>query len=237
MVQIRRLEVASQNLANLNTSGYKGERLAFSEILAGSSTTGQQKERMGGMVAVDVHRIDFSQGKLQPTGNPLDLAVSGEGFFAIDTPRGVRYTRQGTFTLSSNGTVITPLGDPLLGAAGPIRVEGEEIKVTPEGAVLLDGAEVDRIRVVRFANPLRLTREGQSLFRAPESEAEAASAPSTELRTGFQVLQGSLEESNVNPIEAMVTLISIQRNFEAYERAMRTMDSATQKMITDGARA
>jgi flagellar basal-body rod protein FlgG len=189
---------------------------------------GGQEERMGGMVAVGEQRIDFSQGELQQTGNPFDLALDGEGFFVINTPRGVRYTRQGTFTLSPDGTVMTPLGDPLLGEAGPIRVVGEEIEVTPEGAVLSDGAEVDRIRIVHFANSLRLTREGQSLFRAPEGEAQAAS--------NFRVLQGSLEQANVNPIEAMVTLITVQRQFEAYEQALRTMEAATEKMITDGAR-
>lgn len=233
VAQMRQLEVVSQNLANLNTSGYKGERLAFTEILA---QTSQQRERMGGMVAVGEQRTDFSQGGLQQTGNPFDLAIEGEGFFVIDTPRGVRYTRQGTFTLSSDSTVVTPLGDPLLGEAGPIRVVGEEMEVTPEGAVLSGGAEIDRIQVVRFADSFRLTREGQSLFRAPEGETQAASAPSTPLRTGFRVLQGSLEQANVNPIEAMVTLITVQRKFEAYERALRMMDAATEKMITDGAR-
>ena len=242
MAQMRRLEVVSQNLANLNTSGYKGESLAFTEILAGASSStmprsGGEEERMGGMVVVGEQRIDFSQGELQQTGNPFDLAIQGEGFFVIDTARGVRYTRQGTFTLSPNGTVVTPLGDSLLGESGPIRMVGEKMEVTPEGGVLLDGAEADRIRVVRFANLLRLTREGQSLFRAPEGEApEAASDPSTELRTGFRVLQGSLEQANVNPIEAMVTLITVQRQFEAYERALRTMDAAAEKMTMDGAR-
>jgi flagellar basal-body rod protein FlgG len=225
IVQMRRLEVIAQNLANVNTSGYKGEHLAFGEVLVGAFG---QKEQMGGMVVVGEQRVDFSQGELQQTGNPLDLAIEGEGFFVLDTPRGVRYTRQGTFTLSSDGTVVTPLGDPLLGAAGPIRVEGKEVKVTPEGTVLSDGVEIERIRVVRFANPLQLAKEGHSLFRAPESDAQAASA--------FRVLQGNLEQANVDSIGALVALITVQRQFEAYERALRSMDAATEKMLTEGAR-
>ncbi|MCS6924383.1 MAG: flagellar basal-body rod protein FlgF [Candidatus Binatia bacterium] len=224
IVQMRRLEVVAQNLANVSTAGYKGERLAFGEILA--SVFGP-RERTGGMVVVGEQRTDFSQGELQQTGNPFDLAIVGDGFFVVDTPRGIRYTRQGTFTLAADGTVVTPLGDPVLGEAGPIRVEGETVQVTPEGVVLADGIEVDTIRVVRFADPRRLTREGYSLFRGPDSEAQTAPA---------QILQGHLEQANVNPIETMVTLITLQRQFEAYERALRSMDAATEKMLTEAVR-
>ncbi|MBI3300673.1 MAG: flagellar hook basal-body protein, partial [Deltaproteobacteria bacterium] len=112
IVQMRRLEVVSQNLANVNTSGYKGDRLAFREVLAEPS---RHKERMGGLAIVNEQRADLSGGEIQQTGNPFDLAIEGDGFFAVQTPRGVRYTRQGTFALSATGTVVTPLGEPLLG--------------------------------------------------------------------------------------------------------------------------
>jgi flagellar basal-body rod protein FlgG len=225
IVQMRRLEVVSQNLANVHTAGYKGERLAFREVLSDPS---QRKERMGGLVVVNEQHMDFSSGEIQHTGNPFDLAIQGEGFFAVQTPRGIRYTRQGTFSLSPNRTVVTHLGEPLLGESGPIRVEGKKVDVTAEGVVLADGEEIDRLRLVRFADPRRLTREGHSFFRAPEGEAQPAS--------DVHVLQGSLEQANVNPIEAMVTLITIQRQFEAYERAMRTMDSATERLMNEAAR-
>ena len=225
IVQMRRLDIVSQDLANVNTAGYKGERLAFREILAEPSRRG---ERMGGLAVVNEQRTDLSMGALQYTGNPFDLAIEGEGFFAIQTPQGVRYTRQGTFTRSSDGTVVTPLGSPLLGEGGPIRIEGKKMDVTPEGAVLSDGAEVDKLQIVRFANPRRLTREGNSLFRAPEEEAQADPAS--------RVLQGNSEQANVNPIAAMVTMITVQRQFEAYERAMKTMDDVTERLISEAAR-
>ncbi len=225
VVQMRRLEVASQDLANLNTSGYKGQRLAFSEVLARLPS---YRERAGGLVAVSKQQTDFAQGEIQRTGNPFHLALEGEGFFAVQTARGMRYTRQGTFTLAADGTVITPQGDPLLGEGGPIRVDGKQMEVGAEGSVMSEGGEVGRIRVVRFADSQRLIKEGRGLFHAPGVEPQEAA--------DFRVLQGNLEQANVNPIERMVTLITIQRQFEAYERAMKMMDSVTSKMISEGAR-
>jgi flagellar basal-body rod protein FlgF len=225
IAQTRRLEVISQNLANLNTTGYKTERLAFNEIFA---ETARRRGRMGGLVAVGEQLTDFSPGGLQHTGNPFDLAIEGEGFFALQTPRGIRYSRQGIFTLSSEGTVVTPLGDPLLGETGPLQVSGTKVTVTAEGEVLADGVEAGKIRVVRFANPRLLTKEGHSLFRAPEGAEEPASTA--------RLLQGNLEQANVNPIEAMVTMITVQRQFDAYQRAIQTMDAATERMLTEGAR-
>src|SRR3989337_2933931 len=120
VTQMRRLETTAQNIANLGTVGYKTERLSFAEIVAGGL---REREHTGGLVAVVEQRTDLSQGPLDETGNPLDLAIDGDGFFSVQTPRGVRYARAGIFRLSSDGTVTTPLGDALLGAQGPIRVQ------------------------------------------------------------------------------------------------------------------
>ncbi len=220
VVQMRRLENASQDLANLNTSGYKRDGLIFSEILADLSG---QRERSGGMVAIGEQRTDFSQGSFQKTENPLDLAIEGNGFFAIQTPQGTRYTRQGIFTRAADGTIVTPAGYALMGESGPVRIEGSKVEVTPQGTVLADGTEVATIRVVRIPAS-QLSKEGQNLFKSSGEPPQATS--------GFQVLQGTLEQSNVNPVEGMVTLITIQRQFEALQRALTAMDSATEKMIT-----
>jgi len=225
IVQMRRLEFVSQDLANVNTAGYKGDRLVFREILTGPSP---REQRGGGQVAVTEQRADLSRGDFHYTGNPFDLAIQGDGFFAVQTTRGVRYTRQGTFSLSANNTVVTPAGEPLLGERGAIRLDGRKMEVTPEGTVLSDGNEVDKLKVVQFADPRHLAREGYTFFRVPDDEVQAASHS--------QVLQGNVEQANVNPIEAMVTLIDVQRQFEAYERAMRTMDSATEKVVNEVAR-
>ena len=233
ITQMRRLEVVSENLANVNTIGHKGGHVAFAEILAGVS---QPKERAGGFVAVGEQRIDFSQGPMQQTENPLDLAIDGDGFFVIETPRGTRYTRQGNFTRDADGTVVTALGDPLLGESGPLQVTGKDVQITPEGLVVSGGEEVGKIQVVRFANPHILSKEGHGLFRGADGTAQSASAPSEEPQEGFSVLQGFVEEANITPLDAMVSLITTQRQFEVYTRAMKTMDAATERVLTEVAR-
>lgn len=220
LVQIRRLESVTQDLANVNTAGYKGERMVFREVLEAPP---KPREHIGGQVVVTEQRTDFSNGNLRPTGNPLDLALMSEGFFAVQTAAGERYTRQGAFSLSVNNTLVTSSGEAVLGEAGPIRVDGGKVDITADGAVLVDGEEVDRLKIIRAEDPRRLVREGQTFFRAEEAEVQPA--------TDRQVVQGSLEEANVNPVEAMVALINLQRQFDAYERAMRTMDSVTEKVV------
>jgi flagellar basal-body rod protein FlgF len=222
IAQTRRLEVVTQDLANTNTAGYKGERLVFREVLEAPT---KPEERIGGQVTVIEQRTDFSSGSPRHTGNPLDLAILGEGLFAVQTSHGVRYTRQGTFHLSADNTLMMPSGEPLLGEGGPIRVEGSKVDVTADGVVLVDGEEVDRLKIVRAQDPRRLVREGNTFFRIGEDEMEAVK--------DIQVEQGSLEEANVNPIESMVALIDISRQFEAYERAMRTIDGATEKAVNE----
>lgn len=220
-VQMRRLDMITHNLANLNTVGFKRDRMAFSEIIKGNI---QDRNRAGGMVGVGEQRIDFSQGALRQTGNPLDLAINGEGLFVIDTPRGERYTRSGDFTLSSDGTIITPLGNNLLDESRQsISVKGKDVVVTRDGTVISGGKKVGKILVVRFEKLQHLTKEGKNLFRGPDREAEDA--------TDFQVIQKSLERSNVKPIQAMVNLITVQRLYEANQRSLQNMDAAIRRML------
>ena len=232
IVQMRKLEVASQDLANVNTSGYKGQRLAFNEVLAARLPA---ETRSGGFVAVGDQRTDFLQGHLQGTGNPFHLAVEGEGYFVVATPRGERYTRSGGFTLSADGTVVTPQGEPLMGEGGPIQVpEGRMIVgldgtvQSANGEVRSENDEVGKLRIVRFLDNRRVVKEGANLLRADAANVEDVATP--------RVAQGSLEQSNVSPIDSMVSMITIQRQFEAYERAMKLMDGATEKMIADAGR-
>lgn len=225
IVQMRKLEVASQDLANVNTSGYKGQRLAFNEVLAARLPA---ETRPGGFVAVGDQRTDFLQGHLQGTGNPFHLAIEGEGYFVVETPRGERYTRSGGFTMSADGTVITPQGEPLLGEGGPIQVPDGRMIVGLDGTVRSENGEVGKLRIVRFLENRQVVKEGANLLRADAANVEDVATP--------RVAQGSLEQSNVSPIDSMVSMITIQRQFEAYERAMKLMDGATEKMIADAGR-
>ncbi|HXG19031.1 MAG TPA: flagellar basal-body rod protein FlgF [Methylomirabilota bacterium] len=226
IVQTRRLEAVTQDLANVNTAGYKGERLAFREVLEAPRP---RKQQSGGQVAVSEQRTDLSPGAIHYTGNPLDLAIMGDGFFTVQTPRGVRYTRQGTFSLSANNTIVMPSGEPLLGEGGPIRVDGSKVEVTAAGVVLVNGEEVDRLKIMRPEDPRRLAREGYAFFQAADADMQP-------IREAAGVMQGNVEEANVNPVEAMVALIDIQRQYEAYERAMRTLDSVTEKVVNETGR-
>lgn len=225
VAQMRRLEVTAQDLANVNTSGYKGQRLSFSEVLANRLPP---DERPGGLVAVAGQRTNLGQGEIQGTGNPFNLALEGDGFFVVQTSRGERYTRNGAFTLKADGTLITPQGDALLGEGGPIQITGAKMEVAGDGTVTSDDGELGKIRIVRFVDPRRVAKEGANLFVSDTVNVQQAA--------DLRVLQGSLEQSNVNPIDGMLSLIALNRQFEASERAMKLMDSVTEKMLSDGAR-
>jgi flagellar basal-body rod protein FlgF len=225
ITQMRKLDVASQDLANLNTSGYKGQRLAFNEVLAAGSPA---RTRPGGFVAVGDQRTNFSPGHHQSTGNPLHLAVDGPGYFVVETARGERYTRSGGFTLGADGTIMTPQGEPLLSDGGPMQATGSKLEIGLDGTVRSDNGEIGKLRIVRFIDDRLVVKEGANLFRSEPANVEEIAAP--------RVAQGNLEQSNVSPIDSMVAMITIQRQFDAYERAMKLMDGATQKMIADAGR-
>lgn len=224
VAQMRYLDVASQDLANVNTSGYKRQRLAFSEVLARRQPA---SDRAGGWVAIGAQRTQLAQGAVSGTGNPLDVAIEGDGFFAIQTSRGERYTRNGGFTLKADGTLITPAGDGVLGDGGPLQITGQKIEIASDGTVRSDEGEIGTIKIVRFADPSQVVKEGANLFAtAPTNIQPAADA---------RIVQGSLEQSNMSPVEGMVSLITINRQFESYQRAMSLMDSATEKVIAAAA--
>jgi flagellar basal-body rod protein FlgF len=161
IAQARRLEVAAQDLANVNTSGYKGQRIAFSEVLANRFPV---SERPGGLVAVGAQKTSLIQGEIHATGNPFHLAVEGEGFFVVQTPRGERYTRNGSFTLKSDGTIISPNRDPLLGESGPIQITGGKMEVAADGSVRSDEGEVGKLKIVRLKDSRQAVKEGATLF-------------------------------------------------------------------------
>ena len=224
VAQMRYLDAASQDLANVNTSGYKRQRLAFSEVLARRQPA---NDRAGGWVAIGAQRTQLAQGAVSGTGNPLDVAVEGDGFFAIQTSRGERYTRNGGFTLKADGTLITPAGDAVLGDGGPLQITGQKIEIASDGTVRSDEGEIGTIKIVRFVDPNQVAKEGANLFATTPANIQPA--------PDARIVQGSLEQSNMSPVEGMVSLITINRQFESYQRAMSLMDSATEKVIAAAA--
>lgn len=226
--QWQRHEVLANNLANLSTPGFKRDDLAVVPL----GPTGVPMAPMGANVVTlegqaMVQWTDFSQGPLHETGRNLDMALNGSGFFAVQTPNGVRYTRAGSFNVSGNGTLMTSTGFPVLGQRGPIVVGSERVTVAPSGEVVREGRPVDSLRVVDFPKPYHLLKEGNGLF-----VPAAASGPPEPAR-GYDVVAGSLESSNVNSVETMVSMIELLRKYEAAQRAIQAVEEANRQATQD----
>ncbi len=219
----RRLEVLSHDMANVDTVGFKKQRITFEEYLL--PQVGERDRTAKG----EVVRTDFSQGTLHETGNSLDLAIEGEGFFVVETPAGRRYTRAGNFTLDAQNQLVTQQGYPVLGNGAPIVLEdttGKGIWLSHDGRFFVDETDVGQIDVVTFENPQGLRRIGGNLYEA--SDASGAETPAES-----PVRQGYLEDSNVNPLETMVTLIDLYRAYEAEQKALQAADQLDNRAVND----
>lgn len=196
----KQMDSHAHNLANTSTTGFK-RKTSFVHALATQSLGGDDRE-----LRVK-SKIDFSQGELEPTGNPLDLALDGRGFFAVEGPEGEIYTRNGHFQVDKDGVLKTLEGLPLAweNLGGAIDNRGLPIVVNGEGVVRQGERELGRLRIVDFADEQELELHAGGYFAAPLDLKEAAHSA--------HVVQGALEKSNVNPIEEMVAMISVQRRF------------------------
>lgn len=200
----RRQEVAANNMANVNTEGFKGERV-FARLLNGAFPEADSA-------------TDMRAGTLRPTGAPLDLALDGDAFLVVNTPRGERLSRGGSFRLDGAGQLLDPGGNPLQGEAGPIVVpDGAPVTIQADGRVLAGGKDVGRLRLETIPAGTRLQHDEGTLFvpGAGRTPLAAGSAP---------VRQGFLEDSNVGAVGEMVDMISIQRSYASVQKAMVTMD-------------
>lgn len=233
----------ANNLANVNTAGFKKTRLNFEDLLyqeirpAGAATAAGISHPTGiqiglGSMVVAAEKI-FSQGNFQQTGNPLDLTVEGDGFFQVTLPDGsIGYTRSGSFKLDGNGNVVTPEGY-LLEPAISVPENALEIVVGSDGtvSVTLPGeqqpSEVGNIEVARFINPAGLKTIGRNIFIPTGASGEATTGTPGEDGLGT-VAQGILEMSNVNVVEEMVNMITGQRAYEINAKAIQTGDQMLQ---------
>lgn len=230
----KRLDAVANNLANVNTVGYKRDEVSFRTYLL---------EASGEATAVDIRsmesdaphfwiavsgRTDLSPGPFQKTEGRFDLAVNGPGFFSVQAPEGVLYTRRGNFTLAADGTLVTTDGYPVLGDGGEIRLDrraAADFSVAEDGTVSVNGETLGRLRLVEFA-PQDLAKAGDGYFRAAP---EAAETPAAQAR----VAQGFLEMSNVEAVRSMIELIEILRGYETFQRVMRSADETNSKSIAE----
>ncbi len=208
----RRQEAVAHNLANASSPGFRGERV-FARLLEGAGV-----EPEGA--------TDLRPGPLTGTGRPLDLALDGEGFLVVETPQGERLVRGGSFQLDASRTVVDAQGNPLLGDSGPILLPEGEFEVTPAGELRVDGATVSTLRIVRLAEGASLLREGGLRFGV-EGNTESVE------EGGVRVRQGHLEESNVDPVGALVEMIEIQRAYSALQRSVLVVDGVMGRISND----
>ena len=231
LVQQMRLEVLANNVANISTIGYKGEksifRVAEEPPKQDPQTTPGVIQPLSPYAPPFSTVIDFSQGAIRQTGNPLDLAISGSGFFSIQTPDGVQYTRQGSFTLNAEGVLITPDGYPVMGEGGEIVLEEGTLEIDMQGSVVVDGDEVGRLQINDFPTSDALKKAGNGRFVASDTATRGERPENTRLRQGY------LEAANVNPVRAMTEMIETSRAFEAYQKVIQSADEATSKSIND----
>lgn len=228
LAAMKRLDIISNNLANVNTPGYKKDKMTFESMLAGPVNPPAVPQ---GMTADPILQkeniyIDHVAGPVSQTGNPLDLFIEGDGFFVIQTPAGEAYTRQGNFSRAADGTLVTADGFPVMGQGGAIRIQGSQIDIDAKGVVTVDGIPSGTISIVDFPKPYNLTKTGSARFIP--ADAQVTPQPST-----AGVRQGNLEGSNVETITEMVQMIETSRYFEACSKVIKGFDDMAAKAVNE----
>lgn len=242
LVDLTRMDVISNNLANVDSAGYKRQDVmqhAFNDMLlsrlndqpAGANSGGPAPVvgTLGTGTYVDQIVTDFSSGGLKATGNPLDLSLQERPgdpfqFFAVNTAAGVRYVR--TLSLQPvNGQLVTPDGDPVLGQNGPIAYNGGQVEITSTGQVSVNGQAADQLQVVTFPSAAGLKRIGAALYQATTQSGAPQGMTQPRVLTGYQ------EASNVNPVLEMVQMMDVMRNYEAGQKAVQSQDETLDRLL------
>ena len=232
VAQQQTLDVIANNVANATTAGFRADRAAFSEFLAGAQQSknpginGQPApQRPDHFVRVEAVTHEQQDGALRVTGNPLDFGLNGDGFFVVRTPQGERLTRAGSFMLRGDGTLSTPDGADVLGENGhPVHISGTaaQVQVGQDGTIQVDGQNVNKLKLVSVADPSKLEKEGTTYFVPAQGEALADAKSVT-------VTQGHLESSNVNAVAGLNELITVNRSFDALQRVIETFQKLDER--------
>jgi flagellar basal-body rod protein FlgF len=216
------LDLLANNVANASTGGYKADREFYSLYVAPENSA--ESDVPNTMPVIERHWTDQSQGALRVTGNPLDLALSGKGFFAVDGPGGPLYTRNGSFHLGANGALVTEEGYPVRSAANaPVTLQSQSaIEISSDGRVQQNGAVIGQLAIVDFTGEAVPVKQGNNYFVA----SGPGSAPA-----GTSVEQGRLEASNSGTADAAVRLVSIMRQFEMMQKAVSLGEEMSKQAI------
>jgi flagellar basal-body rod protein FlgF/flagellar basal-body rod protein FlgG len=212
------LELAANNLANISTTGYKAQREFYKSVTAALDDSHPRplsalNQAINDYGVLGGARVDVQPGTLERTGNDLDVAMEGSGFFVIQTKAALRYTRNGNFRLDAGGHLVTAWGDPVMDDQNrPIDIPSGSVSISPDGTISSQGAVVGRLNTVDFAPGTVFVPEGNSTYRAATGSPIPAADP--------RVRQGMLEASNMSSIGGTIGLIMIQRQTQLYEQAL-----------------
>jgi flagellar basal-body rod protein FlgF len=205
------LDLLSNNLANANTSGFKEEMANFS--LINQPADGGLNSTINRTVMTQ-GSINSLEGSMSQTNRDLDIAIEGNGFLAVQTPRGIRYTRNGSLKMNAQGVLCCSEGSPVLGINGrPIALGPGKVQISENGTVSLENQPVDQLKVVTFDKGANFTREGNSLFALTDGKVQEKIADA-------KIKSGYLEQSNVNPVTSIVRMVEIMRHFEAMKKCV-----------------
>jgi flagellar basal-body rod protein FlgF len=218
-----RYEAIAHNLANSSTAGFKRHRVRFEQTLSQAAAA----PGGAGAALTGTAGVDLSQGAIEQTDRPLDFAISGKGYFVLESPQGKLYTRGGTFTRNANNQIVSSSGQIVAGESGPLVIPPNcplsDVKVSADGQIVAGKTTIGKLKIVDFADPSLLSPAGAGGFQAPASAATTAA-------TGT-VRQGYREMSNVNVAQELVDLIQVSRLYEANLRNVSSDDERTKNLI------
>jgi flagellar basal-body rod protein FlgF len=221
----RSMDVIANNLANLSTPAFKREAVKFEEFVQQVQPSEDQSGPQTVSFVQDTGVVrDLSEGRLERTGAPYDLAINGKGYFVVQTAAGDRYTRNGHLTLNGDGQLITDSGDAIQGDGGPITITADDgdIHVAADGTVSGKQGQIGKFKVVDFANERTLQKEGDSLYSTAQSPTAVANA---------QIMQGMLETSNVEPVIEISRMIDVMRAYQATATMAQSQDDLKRQAI------
>ena len=225
-VNQRRLEIVSNNIANVSTPGFKASRPVFTALSGADAAQNQKLENT--YASMYDSYLNFATGPLLETGRNLDFAIEGEGFFVVSTKDGDMYTRNGKFILDQDKKLVTADGNPVLGKGGEITINGTEIDVATDGSIYVDKAFVDVLKVFDFKEKKDIRNSGRNLFVNINSKAVEETPES------YSIQQGSHEGSNVDIMREMIELMATVRAYEAYTKTDQNLDEMLGKLIDAG---
>ena len=221
----RSMDVIANNLANMSTPAFKREAVKFEEFVQQVQPSEDQSGAQTVSFVKDTGVLrDLSEGRMETTGAPFDVAINGKGYFAVQTAAGERYTRNGHLALNADGELVTDTGDPILGDGGPltITVDYGDVHIAADGTVSGKEGQIGKLRVVDFADERALQKEGASLYATDQSPTAASNT---------KIVQGMLESSNVEPVIEISHMIDVMRAYQATAALSQSQDELKRQAI------